>query len=463
MASALSLYLMCPVCLSDFKVPVSLPCEHVLCRQCASRYLESSKGPHKCPECRQNFTRTDLKGIRVLRNVVDAIQEQRKKKQLIQPNAEEMLCSEHKEPLKLFCVNDQRLVCLICKEGMKHSGHSFKPVKEAKEMSEKMVNKALSFILDDNKQMGDMILNQTLEITKSKERAKHLETLMHAQFKKMHDFLLKKEEDAMRQIQKAANSAEESMKHNGSLLSKLQIKGNSQVSILESGLKINQPERFLEWWSKDGFPLVNEISESKNIKFAIPTKFKSKHDGVRVICDHFTLGPYETDLPLMVWRDMLGPVKRDLSDSSTMDKDLKLAFKKENHLQPQGEDYFARFQKFHNGYRENYVESIQPGQVYWEVDIEAEPGWERGLTVRYYPKEKNTSLWQTLFNKGFENISLSVKNGRLYAVRGDKETLIANQTKPRRVGVYVDSVKHQVVFCNADSISLIHTVWCGDQ
>lgn len=51
-------------------------------------------------------------------------------------NAQEMLCSEHMEPLKLFCENDQRLVCLICKEGEKHGGHSFKPVKKAMEISE---------------------------------------------------------------------------------------------------------------------------------------------------------------------------------------------------------------------------------------------------------------------------------------------------------------------------------------
>lgn len=39
-------------------------------------------------------------------------------------------------------------------------------------------------------------------------------------------------------------------------------------------------------------------------------RFKSRLDGTRVISDHFTLGPYETDLPLIVWRDMLGSVKQ---------------------------------------------------------------------------------------------------------------------------------------------------------
>ncbi|KAL1259281.1 hypothetical protein QQF64_009858 [Cirrhinus molitorella] len=287
-----------------------------------------------------------------------------------------MLCSEHTEPLKLFCEDDQILVCLICKEGEKHGGHSFKPVKEAMEISEKVAREALRFILHDNKQMGDMILSQMLAITKSKERAKHLEEKMHAQFNKMHDFLRKKEEEMIRQLQRQASSAEVSMKQNAAFLSKLQINGNNQESILESGLQITQPERFLEWWSEKGFPLVDEItlSENKDTNSALSNKFKSRHDGTRVISDHFTLGPYETDLPLIVWRDMLGFVKNDLSNKSTIDKDLKLTIRKESHLQSQGEDYFAKFQKFHNGYKDNYVENIQPGQVYWEnrslVDLE---------------------------------------------------------------------------------------------
>ncbi|XP_016115621.1 zinc-binding protein A33-like [Sinocyclocheilus grahami] len=466
MASTLSFCLMCPVCLSDFNDPVSLPCEHVFCRQCITSYLESHEGAHKCPECRQNFTRQDLKGNRVLRNVVDVLQQQKlKTRQQTPKNTQEMLCSEHMEPLKLFCENDRKLVCLICKEGEKHCGHSFKPVKEAMEISEKVVREALRFILHDNKQMGDMILSQMLEITTSKERAKRLEEKMHVQFNKMHDFLRKKEEEMVRQLHRQASSAEVSMRQNASFLSKLQINGNNQESILESGLQMSQPERFLEWWSEKGFPLVDAITlgENKDIKSALPTKFKSRLDGTRVISDHFTLGPYETDLPLIVWRDMLGSVKQDLSDTSTIDKDLKLTIKKESHLQSQGEDYFAKFQKFHNGYKDNYVENIHPGQVYWEVDVGAEAGWEHGLTVRYYPKEKNVSVWQTLFSKCFEHISLSVKNDRLQAVRGGEETPIVTQIIPSRVGVYVDSEKRQVVFCNADNMSLLHTVWCGDK
>nr|XP_055065873.1 zinc-binding protein A33 [Misgurnus anguillicaudatus] len=466
MASKLSFHLTCPVCLCFFNDPTILPCEHNFCRQCIMTYLDS--GATTCPECRQHFRKQDLKGNRTLRNLVEDVQQKQKTikvKDLRQTsrNGHEMLCSDHEEPLKLFCEDDQRLVCLICREGEKHSGHSFKPVKEAMKEYENVAIQAQSFFSDENKQVGDMIFNQTHEITKSKERLKYLEERMHAQFKKMHDFLREKEKKIMKELQEAANSAETTMKQNASILGELQINCNKQISILESGLKISQPEGFLQWWSEEGFLLVKGItlSENKDIKSALQATSRLKSN--QVISDHFTIGPYETDLPLIVWRDMLDFVKEGMN-TSTIDKDLKLSIRKDGHLQFEGQEYFARNQKFHNGYKDNYVENIQTGQVYWEVDTGTEPGWEHGLTVRYYPKDKNASFLRTLLSyKSYEKLSLLVKDNSLYAVRGDEETLLVNQVIPRRVGVYIDCERRQVVYCNADNMSLIHTVWCADK
>ncbi len=53
------------------------------------------------------------------------------------------------------------------------------------------------------------------------ERAKRLEEKMHAQFNKMHDFLRKKEEEMVRQLQRQASSAEVSMKQNASFFFKV--------------------------------------------------------------------------------------------------------------------------------------------------------------------------------------------------------------------------------------------------
>lgn len=102
--------------------------------------------------------------------------------------------------------------------------------------------------------------------------------------------------------------------------------------------------------------------------------------------------------------------------------------------------------------------------MYWEVDIRAEQGWENKLSVKYYHKQKNASFLNTfslVAPKCFEKLALLVKHNRLYAVRGDEETLLVDQVVPKRVGVYINCEKHQVVYCNADNMSLIHTMWCG--
>lgn len=46
---------------------------------------------------------------------------------------EKLVCPDHDERLKLFCETDQKLVCLICRDGDQHQGHKFKPVDEAAE------------------------------------------------------------------------------------------------------------------------------------------------------------------------------------------------------------------------------------------------------------------------------------------------------------------------------------------
>ncbi|KAI7806458.1 nuclear factor 7, ovary [Triplophysa rosa] len=469
MASNLSSHLTCPVCLCLFNDPTVLPCEHTFCRLCILSYLES--GATRCPECRQTFSKQDLKGNRALRNLVEDVQQEQKtnevkKQQQNARNAHAMLCSEHEEPLKLFCEDDQKLVCLICREGEKHSGHSFKPVKEAMEPYENVAIQALSFIHDENKQVGEMIFRQMNEITKSKERGNNLEERIHAQFKKMHDFLREKEEIMTKQLQRASDSAEAIMKQNASLLGGLQINGNQVMSCLESGLKVTQPERFLQWWSEEGSCVVKEITatDNKDITPFLQAQFRSRLYGNRVISDHFTIGPYESYLPMIVCRDMLDSVKQDLN-TSIIDEDMKLSIRKDSHPQLDGQEYFARILPFYSGNRNSNVEDKQTW-LYWEVAIGAEPGWENGLTVKYYPKQKNASFLKTfslVTHKSFEKLALLVKHNKLYAVRGDEETLLVNQVVPRRVGVYIDCEKRQVVYCNADNMSLIHTMWCGDK
>uniref|UniRef100_A0A3B3DSR4 Uncharacterized protein n=1 Tax=Oryzias melastigma TaxID=30732 RepID=A0A3B3DSR4_ORYME len=66
----------CPLCLSLFIEPVSLPCGHCYCMHCANKHLdhEEDSGIYSCPECRQEFvSRPLLVRNNVLAFVVDEL------------------------------------------------------------------------------------------------------------------------------------------------------------------------------------------------------------------------------------------------------------------------------------------------------------------------------------------------------------------------------------------------------
>ncbi|NXL88520.1 TRI41 ligase, partial [Alectura lathami] len=45
----------------------------------------------------------------------------------------EKLCEKHQEALKLFCEEDQRPICVVCRESQAHRLHAAVPVEEAAE------------------------------------------------------------------------------------------------------------------------------------------------------------------------------------------------------------------------------------------------------------------------------------------------------------------------------------------
>ncbi|XP_057681515.1 E3 ubiquitin-protein ligase TRIM35-like [Corythoichthys intestinalis] len=122
MAGRLEQHLQCPTCLDVFKDPVMLPCSHSYCRACLQQWKD--KGERSCPLCRTEFQSTDPPLNLALRNMCENF--------LNQVWSEDTCCL-HDEKLKLFCLEDQELVCLICRDSKIHAGHKFRPLKEVAE------------------------------------------------------------------------------------------------------------------------------------------------------------------------------------------------------------------------------------------------------------------------------------------------------------------------------------------
>ncbi|TTA69405.1 Nuclear factor 7, ovary [Bagarius yarrelli] len=119
--------LSCPVCCEIFSDPVLLPCSHSFCRSCLQNFWDSSVF-RSCPVCRRRASRKTPPSNLALRNLCESFVqtqswscEQEKK----------AACPQHGEKKKLFCMDDQQPICIVCQASRMHKGHECAPTEEA--------------------------------------------------------------------------------------------------------------------------------------------------------------------------------------------------------------------------------------------------------------------------------------------------------------------------------------------
>ncbi|KAM5211533.1 tripartite motif-containing protein 55 isoform 5-T5 [Hipposideros larvatus] len=125
--------LICPICLEMFTKPVViLPCQHNLCRKCASDIFQASNpylptrggttvasgGRFRCPSCRHEVVldRHGIYGLQrnlLVENIIDIYKQEstRPEKKTDQPR-----CEEHEEEhINIYCLNCEVPTCSLCK------------------------------------------------------------------------------------------------------------------------------------------------------------------------------------------------------------------------------------------------------------------------------------------------------------------------------------------------------------
>ncbi|XP_047671030.1 E3 ubiquitin-protein ligase TRIM39-like isoform X2 [Tachysurus fulvidraco] len=117
----------CPVCCDIFKDPVVLSCSHSVCKVCLQQFWET-KGSRECPICRTKSSLENPPLNLALKNLCETFLQERSQRS---SSGSETICSLHSEKLKLFCLDDQQPVCVVCRDSRKHTNHKFCPVEEA--------------------------------------------------------------------------------------------------------------------------------------------------------------------------------------------------------------------------------------------------------------------------------------------------------------------------------------------
>ncbi|KAL8213208.1 UNVERIFIED_CONTAM: hypothetical protein K2H54_061290 [Gekko kuhli] len=114
----------CSICLDFFKDPVTIAeCGHNFCRACLTRgWGEPGAAEASCPQCRGTVQLQSLKPNHKLANFVEIA---KKFRPLERKGAEGKggLCEKSREPLKFFCKEDEAPVCTVCGLSQEHNDH----------------------------------------------------------------------------------------------------------------------------------------------------------------------------------------------------------------------------------------------------------------------------------------------------------------------------------------------------
>uniref|UniRef100_A0A8C1PC51 Uncharacterized protein n=1 Tax=Cyprinus carpio TaxID=7962 RepID=A0A8C1PC51_CYPCA len=116
----------CPVCCEIFKTPVILSCSHSVCKECLQQFWRTKK-TQDGPVCRRRSPKENPPLNLALRNLCESFLKERNERR---SSGSEEICSLHSEKLKLFCLEDKQLVCLVCRDSQKHASHTFRPISE---------------------------------------------------------------------------------------------------------------------------------------------------------------------------------------------------------------------------------------------------------------------------------------------------------------------------------------------
>nr|XP_056722804.1 zinc finger protein RFP-like [Euleptes europaea] len=176
----------CSVCLDFFRDPVTIAeCGHNFCRACLTRSWGASRAEASCPQCRGRMQEGSLRPNKHLANFVQIA-----KKFTLQEGKEAgRVCQKHQEPLKLFCKDDEALICVVCDRSKEHRNHETLPLEEASQEYKKQTTgekqetvakfRQLHSFLEEQEKL---LLAQMEEVEKevARNRVQHLVKLSEA-------------------------------------------------------------------------------------------------------------------------------------------------------------------------------------------------------------------------------------------------------------------------------------------
>ncbi|KAG8520018.1 E3 ubiquitin-protein ligase TRIM7 [Galemys pyrenaicus] len=420
----------CSICLELFREPVSVECGHSFCRSCIARCWErpgagtaapaaprASSAPLPCPQCREPARPNQLRPNRQLASVAALLR--RFSFPAAAPGGREpseaagVCCALHGEPLKLYCQDDGRPICVVCDRAREHRAHAVLPLDEAVQEAKELLEAKLRV---SKKDLEDYEVFRSTEEKESKELLKQMAAereKVGAEFQALRAFLVEQEGRLLGRLEEVSREVTQKQNENLAQLGS-EI---AQLSKLSSQIQETTRKPDLDCLQE----FKNTLNRCSNVPGPKPTTVSSemKSKVWNVSLKTFVL----KGLLKKFKEDLRGELEKEEKVELTLDPDtanprliLSLDLKSVR-LGQRAQDLPIHPRRFDTNTRVLASCGFSSGRHHWEVEVGSKDGWAFGVA-----RESVRRKGLTPFTPEEGVWALQLNNGQYWAVTSPERT-----------------------------------------